>query len=273
MSRSKIIRKQTTPRGGSVPPGGGVLSAGLSSIRIGGTALRSGNLQLRKSRRAILTTAETVRNWENQRLTIINPTQPCVSSLLKPENFAARFRFFIFPCVPDGVNTIPFLFSTLKVYSSNRCPRGPVGAAEQDRLTWHSYYYPAAPFMLFFHLKIIPLRRRSEKIRARLLGLKSRAGLSDGGGTAVTNLFCGVGGTELRPFLNLRSYELIHPKLIGPLIEIHKALFWVGGETRTFAPVFSHLHHLKITFVPIFNPPAVMCRRFGVQGRFSVWRH
>lgn len=38
-------------------------------------------------------TAGTGSTWESQRLPITNPTQPCVSSLLEPKNFAARFRF------------------------------------------------------------------------------------------------------------------------------------------------------------------------------------
>ena len=42
-------------------------------------------------------TAETSSTWESQRKPITNPTQPCVSSLLEPENFAARFRFSCYP--------------------------------------------------------------------------------------------------------------------------------------------------------------------------------
>ena len=42
-------------------------------------------------------TAEMGSTWESQRKPITNPTQPCVSSLLEPENFAARFRFLCYP--------------------------------------------------------------------------------------------------------------------------------------------------------------------------------
>ena len=42
-------------------------------------------------------TAEMGSTWESQRKPITNPTQPCVSSLLEPENFAARFRFSCYP--------------------------------------------------------------------------------------------------------------------------------------------------------------------------------
>lgn len=71
--------------------------AGVVSIRIGGTALRSGKQCDVKPRRTILTTTETGSTWESQRDSSNNPNQPCVSSLLKPENFAARFRFFCYP--------------------------------------------------------------------------------------------------------------------------------------------------------------------------------
>lgn len=65
--------------------------------RIGGVPSKSGNRHEYNPRRTILTTTETGSTWESQRLPISNPTQPCVSSLLKPENFAARFRFFCYP--------------------------------------------------------------------------------------------------------------------------------------------------------------------------------
>ena len=111
--------------------------AGVVSIRIGGAALRSGKQCDDKPRRPILSrhqnpnffqyslsnptsregrinrknrvgvrrfissvpviTAEMGSTWESQRKPITNPTQPCVSSLLEPENFAARFRFLCYP--------------------------------------------------------------------------------------------------------------------------------------------------------------------------------
>lgn len=111
--------------------------AGVVCIRIGGTALRSGKQCDGKPRRPILSqhqnpnffhyslsnptsresrinrknrvgarrfissvpviTAEMGSTWESQRKPITNPTQPCVSSLLEPENFAARFRFSCYP--------------------------------------------------------------------------------------------------------------------------------------------------------------------------------
>lgn len=74
-----------------------VTFAGVVSIRIGGMALRSGKQCDVKPRRAILTTTETGSTWESQRDSSNNPNQPCVSSLLKPENFAARFRFSCYP--------------------------------------------------------------------------------------------------------------------------------------------------------------------------------
>lgn len=111
--------------------------AGVVCIRIGGAALRSGKQCDGKPRRPILSrhqnpnffqyslsnptsregrinrknrvgarrfissvpviTAEMGSTWESQRKPITNPTQPCVSSLLEPENFAARFRFSCYP--------------------------------------------------------------------------------------------------------------------------------------------------------------------------------
>ena len=65
--------------------------------RIGGVPSKSGNRHEYNPRRTILTTTETGSTWESQRDSSNNPTQPCVSSLLKPENFAARFRFFCYP--------------------------------------------------------------------------------------------------------------------------------------------------------------------------------
>ena len=68
-----------------------------SDQRIGGVPSKSGNRHEYNPRRAILTTTETGSTWESQRDSSNNPNQPCVSSLLKPENFAARFRFFCYP--------------------------------------------------------------------------------------------------------------------------------------------------------------------------------
>lgn len=65
--------------------------------RIGGVPSKSGNRHEYNPRRTILTTTETGSTWESQRDSSNNPNQPCVSSLLKPENFAARFRFFCYP--------------------------------------------------------------------------------------------------------------------------------------------------------------------------------
>ena len=65
--------------------------------RIGGVPSKSGNRHEYNPRRTILTTTETGSTWESQRDSSNNPTQPCVSSLLKPENFAARFRFSCYP--------------------------------------------------------------------------------------------------------------------------------------------------------------------------------
>jgi len=65
--------------------------------RIDGVPSKSGNRHEYNPRRAILTTTETGSTWESQRDSSNNPNQPCVSSLLKPENFAARFRFFCYP--------------------------------------------------------------------------------------------------------------------------------------------------------------------------------
>ena len=69
----------------------------FSDQRIGGVPSKSGNRHEYNPRRTILTTAETGSTWESQRLPITTPTQPCVSSLLEPENFAARFRFSCYP--------------------------------------------------------------------------------------------------------------------------------------------------------------------------------
>lgn len=65
--------------------------------RIGGVPSKSGNRHEYNPRRTILTTTETGSTWESQRDSSNNPNQPCVSSLLKPENFAARFRFSCYP--------------------------------------------------------------------------------------------------------------------------------------------------------------------------------
>ena len=111
--------------------------AGVVCIRIGGAALRSGKQCDGKPRRPILSrhqnpnffqyslsnptsregrinrknrvgvrrlissvpviTAETGSTRENRRDSSNTPNQPCVSSLLQPENFAARFRFSCYP--------------------------------------------------------------------------------------------------------------------------------------------------------------------------------
>ena len=111
--------------------------AGVVSIRIGGAVLRSGKQCDDKPRRPILSrhqnpnffqyslsnptsregrinrknrvgvrrlissvpviTAETGSTRENRRDSSNTPNQPCVSSLLQPENFAARFRFSCYP--------------------------------------------------------------------------------------------------------------------------------------------------------------------------------
>ena len=65
--------------------------------RIGGVPSKSGNRHEYNPRRTILTTTETGSTWESQQDSSNNPPQPCVSSLLKPENFAARFRFSCYP--------------------------------------------------------------------------------------------------------------------------------------------------------------------------------
>lgn len=111
--------------------------AGVVCIRIGGAALRSGKQCDGKPRRPILSrhqnpnffqyslsnptsregrinrknrvgvrrlissvpviTAETGSTRENRRDSSNTPNQPCVNSLLQPENFAARFRFSCYP--------------------------------------------------------------------------------------------------------------------------------------------------------------------------------
>lgn len=111
--------------------------AGVVCIRIGGAALRSGKQCDGKPRRPILSrhqnsnffqyslsnptsregrinrknrvgvrrlissvpviTAEAGSTRENRRDSSNTPNQPCVSSLLQPENFAARFRFSCYP--------------------------------------------------------------------------------------------------------------------------------------------------------------------------------
>ena len=93
--------------------------------------------------------------------------------------------------------------------SDNRYARVPAGAAERDRLTWDSYY-PAAPFFGLFsqfhdyNRNVISLRHHSANGKVSLL----------------------------------RSNELIYPKLSGPFVEFHKAIFWVGGMGSVLPPPF-----------------------------------
>ena len=95
--------------------------------------------------------------------------------------------------------------------SDNRYARVPAGAAERDRLTWDSYY-PAAPFFCLFsqfhdyNRNVISLRHHSANGKVSLL----------------------------------RSNELIYPKLSGPFVEFHKAIFWVGGWDPYSLPRFSN---------------------------------
>ena len=95
--------------------------------------------------------------------------------------------------------------------SDNRYARVPAGAAERDRLTWDSYY-PAAPFFGLFsqfhdyNRNVISLRHHSANGKVSLL----------------------------------RSNELIYPKLSGPFVEFHKAIFWVGGWDPYSLPRFSN---------------------------------
>lgn len=104
---------------------------------------------------------------------------------------------------------VPYDF---QVSRNTRYARVPAGAAERDRLTWHSYY-PAAPFFglfrqfHYYNRKVLSLRRHSANGKVHLL----------------------------------RSCELIRPKLLCPFVEFHKAIFWVGGWDPYSLPRFSNL--------------------------------
>lgn len=121
--------------------------------------------------------------------------------------------------------------------SDNRYARVPAGAAERDRLTWDSYY-PAAPFFGLFsqfhdyNRNVISLRHHSANGKVSLL----------------------------------RSNELIYPKLSGPFVEFHKAIFWVGGWDPYSHPRFSNL----------FRPSYKLSPRAGketVADVAAVWSH
>lgn len=119
--------------------------------------------------------------------------------------FTRTFRIFV-----------PYDF---QVSRNNRYARVPAGAAERDKLTWHSYS-PAAPFFgllsqfHYYNRKVLSLGRHSANGKVRLL----------------------------------RSCELIRPKLLCPFVEFHKAIFWVGGWAPYSLPRFSNLlpSHYKL---------------------------
>ena len=112
-----------------------------------------------------------------------------------------------------------FVSYDFQVSRNNRYARVPAGAAERDKLTWHSYS-PAAPFFglfsqfHYYNRKVLSLRRHSANGKVRLL----------------------------------RSCELIRPKLLCPFVAFHKAIFWVGGWDPYSLPRFSNLlpSHYKL---------------------------
>ena len=115
------------------------------------------------------------------------------------------------PLLGSGRNRYVPVASACRGSMINRYARVPAGAAERDKLTWHSYY-PAAPFFglfsqfHYYNRKVISLHRHSANGKVRLL----------------------------------RSCELIRPKLLCPFVEFHKAIFWVGGWDPYSLPLFSN---------------------------------
>ena len=113
------------------------------------------------------------------------------------------------PLLGSGRNRYVPVASACRGSMINRYARVPAGAAERDKLTWHSYY-PAAPFFglfsqfHYYNRKVISLHRHSANGKVRLL----------------------------------RSCELIRPKLLRPFVEFHKAIFWVGGWDPYSHPPF-----------------------------------
>ena len=116
------------------------------------------------------------------------------------------------PLLGSGRNRYVPVASACRGSMINRYARVPAGAAERDKLTWHSYY-PAAPFFglfsqfHYYNRKVISLHRHSANGKVRLL----------------------------------RSCELIRPKLLCPFVEFHKAIFGVGGWDPYSLPRFSNL--------------------------------
>ena len=116
------------------------------------------------------------------------------------------------PLLGSGRNRYVPVASACRGSMINRYARVPAGAAERDKLTWHSYY-PAAPFFglfsqfHYYNRKVISLHRHSANGKVRLL----------------------------------RSCELIRPKLLCPFVEFHKAIFEVGGWDPYSLPRFSNL--------------------------------
>lgn len=141
------------------------------------------------------------------------------------------------PLLGSGRNRYVPVASACRGSMINRYARVPAGAAERDKLTWHSYY-PAAPFFglfsqfHYYNRKVISLHRHSANGKVRLL----------------------------------RSCELIRPKLLRPFVEFHKAIFWVGGWDPYSHPRFSNL----------FRPSYKLSPRAGketVADVAAVWSH
>ena len=78
------------------------------------------------------------------------------------------------PLLGSGRNRYVPVASACRGSMINRYARVPAGAAERDKLTWHSYY-PAAPFFglfsqfHYYNRKVISLHRHSANGKVRLL--------------------------------------------------------------------------------------------------------
>lgn len=142
------------------------------------------------------------------------------------------------PLLGSGRNRYVPVASACRGSMINRYARVPAGAAERDKLTWHSYY-PAAPFFglfsqfHYYNRKVISLHRHSANGKVRLL----------------------------------RSCELIRPKLLCPFVEFHKAIFGVGGWDPYSLPRFRifSAHHINSPGMPVRKPglmlPPYRCMR------------